>query len=339
MSDINLLQTHYSNLVREVDTLIDACLALEAQFIGHSVSARTKPSEDDFLNSQQEKVSAQQPINVEVLGEWQHRAICLSAWKEFKTQPHQDTKYVARWPGLVAVQDNHQQIRDRITYINQAKDDIAHFVQQPLPAEEAKKLNRKHRRTTQQKHEFIHTALPRVMTEQLYRHIHIIEEHVTHAWFNWVSRPVPRTYNQLEAENLVESAIDDAIDRDSDSIYIDQLEATLVEIKKDKYFYFQVRKQSQPLPTLVYQTRELVGDEWVAKRYTRNANIPFVLMGQPNGQLPKVSHLAPYNPLTKRTTKKRPLKNKELLNATLNLYGSTQPLPEKYSKSKSEEVA
>ena len=155
------------------------------------------------------------------------------------------------------------------------------------------------------------------MTEQVYRHVHYFEHEVTNVWFNWASRPVPKTFTIDEAITMLTDQLDRPKYLMSQEEWTRMITKTINNVNSGMFDYIQQIKEYRVLPTVELQYIESVD---VKKRKKCNATTPIILLGQSNNQVPKYSALNAY--VSKRKNKVMKLSpNKTLLNSYLKLVG------------------
>lgn len=306
MNEQILLKKQMSILSDRLNILEALILSESPKTIGFDVSSVTIEQESDLIHNDVRLFEVDRIID--------KPERVVSFWKQFYKDDGYSTKFVDRMPGLVVVNKNKEDVRLLVAEINQLKANVASTVR----AESLVKGKLKHGRSTAEKHEFIHQLFPRIMTEHVYRNIHIIEHDVTNAWFNWVSRPVPKKlsveaardhlYNQMNRPNIGFVA----------SEWNALIEASLVKLQTEQPKYVQVQKQFKVFPVMPFK---FISAEGEIKRNTKNAITPFILLGQSNQQLPKYTNLSTYDSrqLPKRTP--RLMTNKLMINDELGLIG------------------
>ncbi|GAA5132685.1 DNA replication terminus site-binding protein [Thalassotalea piscium] len=231
-------------------------------------------------------------------------SIVLTAHQRYERALKLSTQFVERVPGLIVINGKKSEIIQLVAEINAIKDEILRIVNKDRPE-------------FYQRHEFIHRVFPRIMTDQLRRHIHIIDTPVTNAWFNWVSRPVPSTMTIEQAISYLQEMSDKPKALFTTIEWKAMLQANIAQLRTGQFSSVQYPKALKLLPIMTYQT---VNSNGVC-RATKNANIPFILIAQPDGQLPIFSRLESYIKKTDNLRKTRVGKNKTLLNSYLKLIG------------------
>lgn len=252
-------------------------------------------------------------IKVVTLSNWTDRVRVMNSITRAEVNTGQSTSYVSRTPGIVVVRREHDYVRTLIKELNSTKKEIALIVQRPDP-------KGKHTRTTEQKHEFIHDAIPGVMTEQLYRCIHVEEKPVSNVWFNWTSRPTPKTIEKENYEtffSLMKENKRGGITKTQEEWNL-EVEALYSEALTNGFDKIQVYKTANVLPTQIVKYQEEG-----AKRKTKTAATPIILMGQENSKLPVFSELGNY--VKKPRSADKPMrinsKYKAVLSEELKLVG------------------
>ena len=196
-----------------------------------------------------------------------------------------------------------QTIKYLVNEINLTKDDLASIVRED--------------RDDYQRHQFIHDAYSGIMTEQVYRHIHYFDKEVTNVWFNWASRPVPKTYSNSDAIKMLNDQLSRPKYLMSPKEWENMINKTINDVASGKFDYIQQMKEFRVLPTVELQFFEMLD---VKKRRKSNATTPIILLGQEKNVLPKFSALKPY--VNKNKDKTMTLSsNKTMLNNYLRLVG------------------
>jgi DNA replication terminus site-binding protein len=153
------------------------------------------------------------------------------AWRSYKVERGASTKYVKRFPGYVRLQPGHKALAI-VKQINVLKDDIAACVQGRDIDNNGKVF---HTRNHVQKHEFIHSTLPRVMTSQLYREIKILEGDFKSISFYWSRKHVPKRLNKVQAADFLKQKYDQPKDST-------ELSARVATIENSHYDAFAIPK-------------------------------------------------------------------------------------------------
>jgi hypothetical protein len=254
--------------------LLDLITESEPKFVGFKIQKILKMDEAQTI------ANGIKSLGVISLDETQHQGEVLGFWSKYYKEDGISTLFVERMPGLVAVSNRKQDIRKVINQLNSLKIQIATIVRND--------------RNHMQRHEFIHDVFPRIMTDQLYRKIHIIENHVQRAWFNWTSRPIPKLLNKEEAISFLKKYDSNPLGLTTGKEWSAMISAQLEDILNDVYSHIYLKKDFRLLPALTY--KEDVGDE-IYKRKTKNGCSPIILLGQSSDSLPHFTHLRNYEKL------------------------------------------
>ncbi len=296
-NDLKIVNALMTSLFNKLNSLIDSVAKQKPYFIGYEIERITKEEEKNCI------IDGVKNLDVKLLAHWTQLHKVLNSWKDFYAPVKNSTMFVHRLPGFVTVMEDHEELLVLVETINKIKDDIATTV---------RKNRDKH-----QRHEFIHRAFPGIMTEQLYRKIQIKSEHVNNVWFNWASRPVPKSYTLKEAVEHVEK-LKSKPPIDFDQVdWLVQLDTVINDINSGRYHTIQKLKEFRLLPTIEFN---LIRDGNKV-RTRHNATIPFILFGQENKAKPKHSALSPVNNKTKKDTCAFDPNNKEMIDSHLSLVG------------------
>jgi hypothetical protein len=153
------------------------------------------------------------------------------AWQQYKVTTGASTKYVKRFPGFVRLAPEHKAL-PIVHQINHLKDEIAACVQGRKVDDDGKVV---HTRNHMQKHDMIHSALPRVMTSQLYRGIHVIDADIRSISFYWSRKHVPKRLDKEGACDYLKQKYD----RPEEA---NELAARLATIQNSRFDEFAVPK-------------------------------------------------------------------------------------------------
>lgn len=287
-------------LQQKTHQLIFEITSQQPDFIGFSIEPISKENEKHCL------INGIKNLKVTQLDQSSHLHQVINFWNKNYKVLDESTLYVERMPGFVIINENTEEVVTLIKNINNIKDTIATVVRDG--------------RNHHQKHEFIHNTLNGVMTEQLYRHIHVIEKHVENIWFNWVSRPVPITMTLEEAHNYVERFKEIPQLNLSEKDWISELNKTQNDIKSGGFSYIQRNREFKVFPTIELAC---IDSDGIKKPIRKNATTPFILVGQVNKSLPKFTTLSDYefNHLRKRKSQKKVNNNKVNISEFLHLTG------------------
>ena len=287
------------NLMRMLEnqqtTLTNLMATITEQIIGFNIEQITKLDEANVIKTGIQSLQVTEATHASLLNyhKQYYRDITLS------------TRFVDRKPGLVVIDSQKDKIRVLVNTINYLKDEIINVVNND--------------RDQLERHDFIHRLFPRIMTVQLRRHIHIIEDNVTNAWFNWTRRPIPETLSVEESILFLEQEKDKPRSLISANEWKAMIEASIDNIRTNNYKSVQRLKRLKLLPIMSYQYKE----DGEYKRKTKNANTPILLLGQQNNELPKISSLKNhFKPEDYKVTRKlRNSKQKNLINGHFKLVG------------------
>jgi hypothetical protein len=297
MNDVVDLKLAMSDLISHVKLLIKLCVAQDPNFVGFNIERITKTNEKEVIRRGIDNLS------VDTLASWSELYTVLDAWGKFYKSDELSTKFVDRLPGIVVINGYQEEIISTVETINELKSLVATIVRN----------NRDHF----ERHEFIHTTFPFIMTEQVYRKIHVFSDHVTNTWFNWASRPVPKTFTIDEACVHLEQ-----IRERPKFMYTPNEWQAIIDVCKNDFrsglfSRIQKLKEFRVLPTVELQ---YIDDEGVKKRSKRNATTPIILLGQKDDIFPKISLLGNYKAAEKRK-KTKLSKNKIMINRQLGFVG------------------
>ena len=277
--------------------LVELCAQQKPAFIGFDIERITIEMEKDVLRN------GVKTLNVNTLDDWTQLYKVLESWGRFYKSADHSTKFVDRLPGIVVITDNITNIKMLVDNINLLKKEIAHTVRE--------------NRDPYQRHQFIHDTFQGIMTEQVYRDIRYFDNNVTNVWFNWASRPVPKSFTIKEAQQMLDEQLKRPKYLMSDQEWTKMIHHVKSEISTGNFSSIQQMKEFRVLPTIEMQHISKLG---IKKRAKHNATTPWILLGQEKNELPKFSTLKPYvNNKADQSIKVRP--NKVLLNPYLKLVG------------------
>lgn len=163
------------------------------------------------------------------------------AWRNYKVKERCSTKYVKRYAGYVIGQD--EKIVNVVTRLNAIKDEIKTCVQDAYVIVEdiikdgkLVQVERKvHRRSTIEKHEFIHDVMNRTMTMQLYRHIVLVNKPIMGISYSWTHKSVPRRMDRQGAIDFIKRTHDNAL-------LHDEMDRKISDITHSPYEHFEIKK-------------------------------------------------------------------------------------------------
>jgi hypothetical protein len=254
-------------LMKELDKLhkelIDLIVSNAAGVFGHTIEQVKAEDEASVIHNGIHSLEVKLDTRLGV----------IKAHRRYLRDSTLSTQFVERKPGLIVITAQKDLIKATVVQINTLKDQIMAIVNAG--------------RDKHQRHEFIHHVFPRIMTDQLRRHIHIIHEDVKNAWFNWTSRPVPEKFSIEEAIFLLEGQTDNVRDLLDIHEWKALIKSNVEELRSGLYDHVQRSKNVKLLP--IMSGKRIVNEK--ENRFTKNANIPFLLFGQEDDQLPKISAL------------------------------------------------
>ena len=168
-------------------------------------------------------------------------ADAFRAWRNYKVKERCSTKYVKRYAGYVIGKDDR--IIDIVTRLNAIKDEIKACVQDSYTVVEDTikdgniiQVERKvHRRSTIEKHEFIHEVMNRTMTMQLYRHIVVVTKPIMGISYSWTHKSVPRRMDRQGAIDFIKRTHDNALRHD-------EMARKISDITNSRYEHFEIKK-------------------------------------------------------------------------------------------------
>ncbi len=278
-------------------SLVDLCAQQNPAFMGFEIEKVTVDMEKHVLRDGVES------LDVSTLEDWTHMHRVLNGWGSYYKAQGFSTKFVDRLPGFVVITQNQKDIKALIHEINRYKDAIAKDVRK--------------NRDSYERHKFIHDTFSSIMTEQVYRHIHYFEKEVTNVWFNWASRPVPKSFTIKEALAMLKEQKKRPKYMMSHKEWETMIEKIESNIKTGGFSSIQQMREFRVLPTIELQYIETLDTK---KRTKKNATTPIILLGQEKNVLPTFSALSPYQKNT--TDKKMKLSaNKTMINPYLRLVG------------------
>lgn len=206
----------------------------------------------------------------------------LNYFKRFYAAHQASTRFVSRMPGIINCHLPAQKVIGLVKHINDIKDAIKTLVQ----------TGRDHN----QRHQFIHDAIPTVMTEQLYRHIHCTQMPIKSLWFGW--RLKRQTNNTLTHDQAVE-LLHNHMDKPKGDIDPKQWQAMINtavnDIRSAPKVKLQQQREYKTHPTCAYSYYSAYSEnsaysaneaEKVLKRGKISIAMPWILLDQPSEQLP-----------------------------------------------------
>jgi hypothetical protein len=226
--------------------------------------------------------------------------------KEYFRDTTLSTLFVDRMPGFIVVPEKQNTIIALCNEINAMKKHLLSLINTP-------------ERDKYQRHDYMHSLFPRIMTDQFRRKIHYTTSNVSVCYFNFTARPVPKTFSIEKATQYIESLKDKPKNLFTETEWTNVLDDAIAFIRKGNFKHIEIEKELKVLPILTY--KEVV--DGVTKTKTMNANTPFLLLGQKNNHIPKYTALKDYVRQTNQP-KTRSKKKKQLISSYLNLLGVTE---------------
>lgn len=294
MDDIEDCKRLMKVLEAEHQSLIDLLVVNSSAVIGFNIEQILAKDEADTIKNGIDTLDVQLATRIST----------LQFHRKYYRDHSLSTLFVERKPGLIVLNTQQTAVRTHVVSINKLKDTIMEMVNT--------------NRDKHQRHEFMHRAFPRIMTDQFRRHIHIIDKPVSNAWFNWTSRPVPETFTIKEAIKYLENEKDNVKGLIDPKEWEAMLNININDLRGGQFKSVQRLKALKLLPIMTYKYKTELGEE---KRNTKNANTPILLFNQDDHQLPKLSPLPCYAKPTDDQIKKSRAKKKTILNPYLKLVG------------------
>jgi len=291
---VSALMTQLKN---DLTSLIDLVVAQVPSFVGYDIERIKKEDEKTCI------LDGVKTLKVQELNHSSELNKVLNAWKDFYAPYTGSTMFVHRLPGFVTINKNRDEIFNLVATINLTKDTMAKTVRE--------------KRDKHQRHTFIHTAFPGVMTEQLYRKIQFKTNHVNNVWFNWAKRPVPKSFSLKEATAHVEKLkANNPIDFNHVD-WVTKLDRVINDINSGHYASIQKLKEFRLLPTIEFN--QIIDEKKVRSRH--NATIPFLLFGQNKNYDPRYSKLNAFDISSRNDTAAYDSSIKEMIDSHLQLVG------------------
>lgn len=289
----------YTKIMTLTKELIEVVSEQKPNFVGFDIEPVLKRNEVEYMDGQIKRLSVTTRVD------WHELVGTLNSWKTFYKQDNESTLFTSRFPGFVVVSDKKEQVRSLVTQINNHKADIAQAI--------------RHNRNERQRHEYIHQLFPGIITDLLYRQIHVIEDNVTNSWFNWTSRNVPYTMKPSEAKAWLQRIVDKPRLNHEPEQWKARINALIADVDSRIYPKFQRYKSYKCLPTIETKQTDHRGQ---SKRVKRNATTPIILLGQNGDTLPVYSSLGNYDASNHKHNGINGIaKNKDILDNELKLIG------------------
>lgn len=194
----------------------------------------------------------------------------LNYFKRFYAAHQASTRFVSRMPGIINCHLPAQKVIGLVKQINDIKDNIKILVQ----------TDRNHH----QRHQFIHDAIPTVMTEQLYRHIHCTQMPIKSLWFGWrLKRQTNKSLTHPQAIELLHNHIDKPKGDIDPKQWQAMINAAINSIHNSPTVKIQQLREYKTHPTCAYSYYD---SQEQLKRGKISIAMPWILLDQPNVQLP-----------------------------------------------------
>lgn len=295
--DFATVRTLMAQLMSSLESLISLVSAQKPFFVGYDIERITKEDEKTCI------AQGVKTLDVKILNHWTQLHKVLNAWKDFYAPQTGSTMFVHRLPGFVTIIENQDEVLELVNSINLIKDNIAKTV---------RKNRDKH-----QRHTFIHTAFPGIMTEQLYRKIQFKTDHVNNVWFNWARRPVPKSFTLEEAVAHVEKLKSIPPIDYNQTDWVVRLDKVINNINSGCFVSIQKLKEFRLLPTIEFNM--IIDEQRTRSRH--NATVPFILFGQMKKLNPTYSELLPFDKASRNNTSAFDATTKEMIDPYLSLVG------------------
>ena len=264
-ADETLAKEKMTLLRDKTNILIDDIAATNPAFVAFEIQQITKEDESKYIHQGIDF------LEVNTISQWHEIYKVLNSYIDFYRDIKLSTQFVKRLPGIVVVTEKQDYFKDLVDSINKTKDEFAAII--------------RNGRNNKQRHEFIHSLFKGIMTEQVYRKIYYIDEPVTNVWFNWNSRPVPRTMSLSEAVAYLNTKKNDV------PIWCDKtewnaiIEAGINNVNSGQYTAVQKLKEFKAFPTVEFKKQPV---DLPVQKVRRNATIPILLFAQDENTLPKL---------------------------------------------------
>lgn len=218
------------------------------------------------------------------------KAKVISAYAKLKVEGDMSTRFAQRYPGVVCVPPAMS--NDVLLYvkrINALKEEISDIV----------KTNAK---SSEQRHELIHDAIPMVLTWHLYRLIPFITDHVNSVYFRWKNDNVGKVRDKDATITYLDGLKTKPQGINTNADWADFMETLIKAVKDSPYNYFKPKKVHKAKPFFEYYAHV---DGKAVKSNGTVANLPILLLGQeapmePENTehkmvIPSITDLTPYD--------------------------------------------
>ena len=256
-STFDILNTHINQLVAEIK---------DADVKKASFYALPKATKED------EKVAPEE-IQVKKYEGEQALKFCLQAYQDLFLQDKASGKLVQRYPGLLLINDRHNNIKSRLQAVNKAKDEFKKAI---LEIE-----------NNDARFEAVHAAVPDLLTLAAYRKIHFESETPYSVRFTWMKKHATKVLSKKVALEMLNRSSNYANPR-----MIDQ-EQWLQLVEQEKYRVASLAEDTKlriRRPTRV--TPEVNVRFSAQNRYHVSAALPFIILN-PNPET-KLGELSNY---------------------------------------------
>ena len=255
-STFDILNTHINQLVAEIK---------DADVKKASFYALPKATKED------EKVAPEE-IQVKKYEGEQALKFCLQAYQDLFLQDKASGKLVQRYPGLLLINDRHNNIKSRLQAVNKAKDEFKKAI---LEIE-----------NNDARFEAVHAAVPDLLTLAAYRKIHFESETPYSVRFTWMKKHATKLLSKKVALEMLNRSSNYANPR-----MIDQ-EQWLQLVEQEKYRVASLAEDTKlriRRPTRV--TPEVNVRFSAQNRYHVSAALPFIILNpSPETKLGELSN-------------------------------------------------
>ena len=256
------------NLMGQLNTQIDKLIAyLASDTKLNLVGFETQPVSQEQQNKALAK--GQSFIEVKAYNNKDKNHV-LNYFKRFYAAHKASTRFVSRMPGVINCQLPAEKVIGLVKHINELKDQIKAIVQ----------TGRNHN----QRHEFIHDAMPSVMTEQLYRHIHCTQMPIKSLWFGWrLKRQTNNSLTHQQAIDLLHKHMDKPKGEIDAKQWQAMINTAINDIRNNPNAKLQQQRQYKTHPTCAYS---FYNSEEQLKRGKISIAMPWILLNQASEKLP-----------------------------------------------------
>ena len=265
------------NLMDQLNTQIDKLIAyLASDQKLNLVGFETQPVSQELQNKALAK--GQSFIEVKAYNNKDKHHV-LNHFKRFYAAHKASTRFVSRMPGVLNCQLPAEKVIGLVKHINELKDQIKTIVQ----------TGRNHN----QRHEFIHDAMPSVMTEQLYRHIHCTQMPIKSLWFGWrLKRQTNNSLTHQQAIDLLHKHMDKPKGEIDTKQWQAMINTAINDIRNTPNAKLQQQRQYKTHPTCAYS---FYTSEQQLKRGKISIAMPWILLSQASEKLPVRTPLKSFN--------------------------------------------